>query len=103
VAPLNVDATFDLDERATAEVSEIGAPFARLVESEFAFERRSAERLPVEQEPAFEPGRRNGVAISRFAIFPLTALAFVPHGAAEFLHSFASATPPEYQTCVCLT
>jgi hypothetical protein len=35
VAPLDVDATFDLDERAAVDVSDIGAPFALGVKDEF--------------------------------------------------------------------
>lgn len=55
VAALDVDAALDLDERAALDVGEVSTPFALSVKSNLSLQRRSTERLPVEQETAFQP------------------------------------------------
>ena len=58
----DVNSALDLDQRAALDVGEICTPLARRMEAIFAFEQGAAERLPVEQEPLFQPGWRFFVA-----------------------------------------
>ena len=56
MAAAGVDAALDLDEDATVGRGEVGAPFAGVVEAEFADERRAVGDAPEEGETGFGAG-----------------------------------------------
>ncbi len=62
VAPTDPDAAFDFDECARGDVGEVGAPLARRVEAELAFEFGALNGEPEELKAAFEPGSIVAVA-----------------------------------------
>jgi hypothetical protein len=62
VAPTDPDAAFDFNECARGYVGEVGAPLARRVEVELAFEFGTLNGEPEELKPAFELGSIVAVA-----------------------------------------
>lgn len=64
VPAMNPNSTFDFDQSAARDVSEVGTPTATGVKDKFLLKGRAVRRPPEEREPGFQAGRGSFVAES---------------------------------------